>query len=108
MTGADSGAGDVTKRSAPRRPLASESIACLTFALNEPIETSAAIPRTTESEYRTSLRREARESGRAMLRRKRRGPRQETGGGGSSDATEPFLSRRIRWQRPASSKLWVT
>src|ERR1017187_7923442 len=26
----------------------------------------------------------------------------------SSEATAPFRRRRIRWQRPASSKLWVT
>jgi hypothetical protein len=49
-TGAVRGAGAVTKRSAPRRPFASRSIACRTFALKEPIETSAAIPSTTESE----------------------------------------------------------
>jgi hypothetical protein len=66
MTGAPRGAGAVTNRSAPSSPFASESIACRTFALNEPIETRAAIPSTTESEYRKSRRREARESRQAM------------------------------------------
>ena len=74
--GRSSGAGEVTKRSAPRSPFASDWIALRTFELNEPIETRAAMPRTTESEYRRSLRREARESRQAMIRTKLMGPGQ--------------------------------
>jgi len=44
-----------------------------TFEVKEPIETSAAIPRTIDSEYSRSRRREARESSHAILRMKRIG-----------------------------------
>jgi hypothetical protein len=71
MTGLSSGSGEVTKRSAPSSPFASSWIACPTFALREPIETRAAIPRTTDTEYRARRRREARESRQAMRRMKR-------------------------------------
>jgi hypothetical protein len=70
VTWAGSGAGEVTRRSAPRRAFASELIARRTLEVKEPMETSAAMPRTIESEKRRSLLRDARESRQAMDRTK--------------------------------------
>ena len=61
---------DSTARSAPSRPLAWPSIAVCRLVVNDPIATSAAMPRTIESENSSNRFREARESRQAILRMK--------------------------------------
>src|SRR4051812_34601527 len=57
-------------RSAPSSPLAWSCTACCRLVLNDPIATSAAMPRMIDAEKRRSRRREARESRQAILRMK--------------------------------------